>query len=130
VIAYDRLPECPSVDRLVAEHPRLSIVPWQRNAFSVSVSSADGCRVIHVAGELDLATRDVVHGACVVDDGHQVVVDLAEITFLDCSGYSGLIAARQELEDRGGSLVWRDPSGQPARFLALLSVVENARPIG
>ena len=108
-----------------ARQPQLTVLPWGRSAFTVAISALDGRRVIHVSGELDLSTRDVVHGACVVDDGHDVTVDLRAITFLDCSGYSGLVAARRELESRGGSLFVTEPLGQPARLLAILSMTDR-----
>jgi anti-sigma B factor antagonist len=105
--------------------PQLTVLPWGRSAFAVTISALDGRRVIHVSGELDLSTRDVIHGACVVDGGHDVTVDLRAITFLDCSGYSGLVEARRELESRGGSLVVSDPVGQPARLLAILTAGDH-----
>lgn len=97
-----------------------------RRALSVGVSIEDERRVIHLAGELDLASRDVVHGACVADESCDVAIDLDQLTFLDCSGYSGLVAARLELQSRGGSLSWIRPTGQPSRFLALLAGLEQS----
>jgi anti-sigma B factor antagonist len=102
----------------------LSIVPLEWSTFAVTSSFVDGRRTVHVSGELDLATRDVVHGACVVDGGRHVTVDLGAITFLDCSGVTGLLAARHQLERRGGSLTLVDAVGQPARLLAMLGEVE------
>jgi anti-anti-sigma factor len=108
-----------------ARQPMLTVLPWGRSPFTVTISAFDGRRLIHVSGELDLSTRDVMHGACVVDEGHDVTVDLRAITFLDCSGYSGLVAARRELEDRGGSLFVTELAGQPARLLAMLTAADH-----
>ncbi|MGZ4725687.1 MAG: STAS domain-containing protein [Ilumatobacteraceae bacterium] len=44
---------------------------------------------------------------------------------MDCSGYGGLVAARLDLERRGGSMTLRGPTGQPAELLALLAVSEG-----
>jgi anti-anti-sigma factor len=86
----------------------------------------EGRHLVQVAGELDFAGRDMVHGACVVDDSRDITVELHDLTFLDCSGYSGLVAARFELASRGGSLIVSRPKGQPARFLALVARLETS----
>jgi anti-anti-sigma regulatory factor len=44
---------------------------------------------------------------------------------MDCCGFGGLVAARLILEQRGGSLTLRNQTGQPARLLALLRIVED-----
>jgi anti-anti-sigma factor len=122
------LRQTPIEESNVVVHPvfeDMSEVDRARRALSVSVSTDGQRRVIHLSGELDFASRDVVHGACVVDDSRVVAVDLDRLTFLDCSGYSGLIAARLELRSRGGSLTWNRPTGQPARFLAALEALER-----
>ncbi len=46
------------------------------------------------------------------------------MTFMDCRGYGGLVAARQALQQEGGSLTLRNQSGQPAALLGLLSLLE------
>lgn len=79
-----------------------------------------GQRVIEVCGELDLATRGRLVDECRAGGCNDVVLDLAATTFLDCGGFGGIIAARQVLEERGGSLVIRSAQGQPARLLTLL----------
>ncbi|MGZ4672956.1 MAG: STAS domain-containing protein [Ilumatobacteraceae bacterium] len=94
-------------------------------AFAVT-TSCDGERYrVRVAGELDIATRDLVHRACIAGQHMAVTVDMAETTFMDCSGYGGLVAARRDLERRGGSMTLHGPAGQPAELLALLAVSEG-----
>ena len=94
--------------------------------FSVTTSFESGCYQVHLAGELDIATRDLVHRVCVGSDHRDVAVDLGQTTFMDCSGYGGLVAARLELERRGGSLTLRNPAGQPAGLLSLLELSEGS----
>lgn len=59
--------------------------------------------VLHVAGELDLATAPGLRrrlqraGAATTGD---VVVDLSGVTFMDCSGLAPLLEARARLGDR------------------------------
>jgi len=77
-----------------------------------------------VSGELDVATRAQVRDACLTGRGNSVVVEMAELTFMDCSGYGGLVAARRILEADGGSLKLRHQTGQPAELLELLARLE------
>ena len=78
--------------------------------------------VVRVAGELDLSSAAHAMRSC-LDGGRLVVcVDLRGLTFMDCGGYRGLVAARVELERRGGSLTLTGAVGEPARFLDLLGV--------
>ncbi|MGZ4764404.1 MAG: STAS domain-containing protein [Ilumatobacteraceae bacterium] len=83
---------------------------------------ADGrCRVVHICGDLDIATRDEFYEACVTGDHSAVVIDMSRLTFLDCSGYGALVAVRLAIQQRGGSVVVRRPMGQPAHLLTLLA---------
>ncbi len=108
-----------------ADHPGVATRHHERICLSLSVATDGGLRTVSVGGDIDLGTRSAVLSACVADDSRDVVVDLHATTFIDCGGYGALVAARRELEDRGGSLRWSAPTGQPARFLALLGSLEQ-----
>jgi anti-anti-sigma factor len=84
--------------------------------FGVTESIEHGSSVVHVSGELDIATRNRCLEACVGAHHVAVVVDMAALTFMDCAGYGGLVAARRVLQERGGSLTLRHATGQPARL--------------
>jgi anti-anti-sigma factor len=99
------------------------------HAFTVSVTKDGAHRVVHVGGELDLATRNEIYRACLAGGDVAVMVEMADLTFMDCSGYSGLAAARRVLQEQGGSLTLRNQVGQPARLLTLLSFVEARRQV-
>jgi anti-anti-sigma factor len=88
--------------------------------FAVTVSDEDCCSVVHARGELDLAGRDEFVRACVEGGRAAVVVDMAQLTFLDCSGYGALIAVRLCMQERGGTVTLVHRTGQPARLLRLL----------
>ena len=98
-------------------------------AFCVDVSvSTDGeNHVVNVSGELDVRTRQLVEQACLTGHDLAVVVEMSELTFMDCCGYAGLVAIRRALLERGGSLTLTNQVGQPARLLALLGAAESAR---
>ena len=95
-----------------------------RSRFSVDIAAVGRVRTVKVVGDIDVATRSTLHAACTADDGCDVMVDLRATTFIDCGGYGALVAARRDLEARGGSLSWFGPSGQPQRFLQLLGALE------
>lgn len=50
----------------------------------------DGVRVLRLAGELDLSTADLLRGA-VGDHEGPLVLDLAEVAFIDSSGVRALV---------------------------------------
>ena len=92
--------------------------------FTLRVSKRRGRRVVQIGGELDIATCNRARRACLDGRAKDVVVDMADMTFMDCRGYGGLIAARQILQADGGSLTLNHQTGQPAEFLVMLSILE------
>jgi len=107
---------------------RASSPPVNVSALDVHVTMDRLHQVVSVSGELDMGTRHVVENACRAGDDVAVVVEMADLTFMDCCGYAGLVAARRLLHEHGGSLTLRHQSGQPARLLALLGAVEPVPP--
>ena len=90
----------------------------------VTVSTERRRRIVHLRGELDIATRALARDACIVGDDHDVVVDLGDLTFMDSRGYGALTSARESLRRRGRTLTLRDLCGQPARLVGLLSIID------
>ncbi len=90
----------------------------------VTVSTERRRRIVHLSGELDIATRSLARDACIVGDDHDVVVDLGDLTFMDSRGYDALTSARESLRRRGMTMTLRNLCGQPARLIGLLSVFE------
>ena len=88
------------------------------------VIAQDRC-VVRVAGELDLATRNQLVSAATAGHHPRMVIDLGGLTFMDCSGYRAVLAARRIIEGEGRSLMIRGQTGQPARFLELIAELEN-----
>jgi anti-sigma B factor antagonist len=81
----------------------------------------DASRVtLHVHGELDLCSRSQLRAA--LDDAagtrpSVVVVDLADVTFIDSSGMHELVRARRATARRGGRFVLASPSPLTLRLL-------------
>ena len=92
--------------------------------FTLRVSRHSGRRIVEIGGELDIATRNTVRLACLEGRGKFVVVDMSDMTFMDCCGYGGLVAARRSLLAGGGSLTLTHQTGQPAELLDMLSFLE------
>jgi anti-sigma B factor antagonist len=63
-----------------------------------------GAAVVHVSGELDLATAPRLKEALAELVADPVVVDLSECTFLDSAGMGVLLASARELRESGRSL--------------------------
>ncbi len=91
---------------------------------SLSISRDGRNRVVRIGGELDVATRSLVRGACSASRRTAVVVEMGDMTFMDCCGYGGLVAARLALQEHGGSLTLRNQQGQPAELLEMLADLE------
>jgi len=77
------------------------------DTFAISEGSSNGCSVVSVVGELDVATapelRSRLEGA--IDNGPAVVVaDLLGVTFLDSTALGVLIGALKRCQAAGGEL--------------------------
>ena len=86
-----------------------------------------GRNIIRLFGELDLASREKFRQTLArADEMLDVVVDLGELTFMDCAGYSSLITARAARTLRGGTLTFANAGGEPATLIAMISGIEQA----
>lgn len=92
-----------------------------------------GAWLVAIAGELDLASADRVRDAitALVGDGaSDVVVDLAECSFIDSSGLRALLEASRSIADHAGTarLLIAAPDEQPRRLFEL-TALETVLPI-
>lgn len=88
---------------------------------SIELSPDQGCPVVHVAGEVDVETGTALAGSVrdLVAAGHRaVVIDLGEVTFIDSSGISALLACATALGGPGRLALAR-PRAQVVRVLGL-----------
>ena len=92
--------------------------------FRIAITFDAGVATVGVAGDLDAATAPILDegirrldadGAGPVD----VVVNLADVPFIDSSGLSVLVATHKRLRDRGGSLAVEGPSATARRLFAI-----------
>ncbi|WP_433650082.1 STAS domain-containing protein [Micromonospora zamorensis] len=94
----------------------------------LSVRPGQGCTVLEVRGELDMATSPQLRDGLqrLVDAGDsRVVVDLAEVGFMDSSGLGALVVTFKALRDAGGRLCLA--AAQPAvRGVLTVTSVDRA----
>ncbi|MGW3105043.1 STAS domain-containing protein [Streptomyces sp. NPDC001100] len=79
--------------------------------------------LITLAGEIDLESAPLVRASlerCLHDGVRAVDVDLARVTFCDCSGLNVFLRVAQQTEGLGGTLRLQHP---PATLLRIFDVV-------
>lgn len=86
--------------------------------------------IVTLRGELDLAsapaTARILRAA--VAPHLRIIVDLTEVTFIDCSGVAELLSARAQVEQAGGALLLTGLHPRVRRILSLLKLT-GALPI-
>ncbi len=90
------------------------------SALIATVSQESGTSVVHLVGDLDIGSCHTARDACLLG-GHDVIVDLARVTFMDSCGYGALVSASESLQQSGLSMTMRNVAGQPARLVGLLA---------
>jgi anti-sigma B factor antagonist len=85
------------------------------SAFACELSFEHDEPIISARGEVDIATsgelEDQVMGA-LGGTGSRLVVDLAEVTFIDSSGLNALVRGRRAAAEQGARLILRAPGPQ------------------
>ena len=79
------------------------------------------CTVLALQGELDISDRAELSSqlAAVVSGGPWLIVDLTDLTFIDCSSLAVLVNARERARLAGGDVLLAGPRGAVARMLLL-----------
>jgi len=98
------------------------------NNLRVSGTVEDGLARLRVAGDVDLATAQIVRQAIgeALDEGaREVELDLAEVGFLDSTGLSVLLHAARDVDRRRASLRTFAPNGSEARVVMDLARVAD-----
>jgi anti-sigma B factor antagonist len=91
-------------------------------------ADVEGSRpVLRLAGELDLATADLLRERvhALLGRGSEVtelVLDVAGLEFLDVTGLGALLEVRRKLVASGGALILRRPRPMVLRMLDLLQL--------
>ncbi len=85
--------------------------------------------LLSVRGELDIATASSLDERlrALLDEHHQVVLDLSELSFLDSTGLAVLVRAAQMAEGAGGGFAVRAVSSSAQRVLELSGVADRLK---
>lgn len=95
------------------------------------VPSATGRVTVAPAGQIDLATAPKLAAALAEarrDGISEIVVDLAEVDFLDSAGVRVLVQASRETTAAGATLYLKGAEGWVARVLEITGVAEFLPP--
>jgi anti-sigma B factor antagonist len=97
--------------------------------FSVDLSTREcgGHVVVALCGELDLADAAEVAAALVAAVAREpgIIVDLAGLEFIDCSGVAALARGRRHARQAGGDLLLAAPQQRVLRVLAITCLVDG-----
>ena len=89
----------------------------------LEVEPTGGTTTVRVIGEVDLATSPQLR-ECLTSLHGPVVVDLAEVGFLDSSGLNALIGSKKHLASGGGSLRIEGPQPHVRRVFDVMGMTE------
>ena len=87
--------------------------------FSVTSRDFEGGRVFALRGELDVSSCDGLPEQLQGPPGRLVVIDLAELSFVDSSGLGAIHAARRLAIKNGGTLVVSRPQPSSTGYFEL-----------
>lgn len=88
----------------------------------------DGASIVHVTGELDLATVAAFDTELESSPADRVVIVLAECTFIDSSALRSLVRAHRSAGENGGALALVAPT-QPARRVLEVATLDRVIPV-
>ena len=122
------LVEGPHMNAIDDTKPVAGLRSFINDALTINVYPEGDTCVVHAAGELDIASGDQLLVAATAGRHPATVIDLADLTFMDCGGYRSLVASRVVIEQQGRSLSVRGQTGEPARLLNLIAELETSNP--
>ncbi|MEU4424345.1 STAS domain-containing protein [Actinoplanes sp. NPDC024001] len=92
-----------------------------------SLDTTDGTTTVSLQGEIDILTVEqvrVVLGEAVAAGPERIVVDMAEVSFIDSTGLGALISGFQRARDRGIPFRLARPSHNVRQILVLSGLLE------
>jgi anti-sigma B factor antagonist len=90
--------------------------------FSRDLRDVGGVHLVTLKGELDMATAEGLAAWLVTVSGSAVVVDLSNLTFMDSSGISALVMARNRMIQDGNDLILTRPQPMVQRALEVVGL--------
>jgi len=96
----------------------------------IGVRREDGRVFFALDGELDMASAPLLQSAlesAELEPDDMVVLDLAQLQFIDSTGLRGLLAAREYASERGHEFAVTPGTQQVQRLLSVTGVAEHLR---
>lgn len=93
----------------------------------VVVSSAESEHEVRLLGELDMATASQLRDELVrltANGAKLVIIDLADLAFIDSTGLSVLITGLKRLRQQGGDMALRSPTPGTRKVLEITGLTE------
>ncbi|HVX43346.1 MAG TPA: STAS domain-containing protein [Mycobacteriales bacterium] len=121
--SQQRTPEPPREDTGTAARS-------EPGAFDLSVRVSSGSGEVILSGELDVASAPRVGETLdwLCEQGcREIVVDLADVSFVDSSGLAAFVRAHQALQHSGGRLTLRRPGHSMRRLLTMTGLTGEFR---
>jgi anti-sigma B factor antagonist len=93
---------------------------------SFFLEGMDGCMVVFVVGEIDLASAPLMQEvmAEAVESRRHLIVDLSAVNFLDSTGLGVLVRTRQRIAATHKSMSLVGPTGLVARVIRITRIDE------
>lgn len=121
----------------IVDHGTLGCPDLLRTGFRVRTQRSDGTVVLRLQGDLDVATAAELRRAlaqALEGAPSSLVLDLAELSFVDSTGIGALVGASRRAREVGSSFVLRSPVRAVEKALRLTGVdqlltIEPAPPL-
>lgn len=95
-------------------------------SLEITTSASGESRLVTVAGEVDVSCADELRTAIDAQLAGgvtgELVIDIAEVPYIDSTGIGVLVGAAHRVAEAGGTLVVARPQRNVARVLGLLGV--------
>ena len=87
-----------------------------------------GRHVLHVAGALDVATRDALLAAADATradaDATAIILEMSQITFIDSSGIGAIVTIARDTDDNALAFALQSPSERVTRILRIAGLYD------
>jgi anti-anti-sigma factor len=93
-----------------------------RDPLQIEIQSSEDRTLVTLSGELDAATANLLYDQLSdleVEDVQHVVLDLAQVTFMDSTGLGVIVTEHKRLEHTKGSLTIFSPPSSVRRLFEI-----------
>lgn len=80
---------------------------FENNRLQTSVKQVAGVHIVKVSGEIDVYTAPEFKsaiGQAILSGAKDIIIDLADVDYMDSSGFGSLLGATKRVRPKGGSI--------------------------